>query len=88
MAAFGLFALITTTNVIVSPALAQPPPPPPGPPHGGPGLGWLGPAIVGGAILGGLAAPPPGYARECWFERRRFFDEYGRPYVRRVRVCN
>ena len=92
MAAVGLFALVATTDLMMSPALAQPPPGPPGgPPPGRPGPrggGWIGPAIIGGAILGGMAATAPGYARECWYERRRVVDEYGRRYVRRVRVCN
>jgi|SwirhirootsSR2_FD_contig_61_1097360_length_579_multi_3_in_0_out_0_1 hypothetical protein len=95
MAAVGLLALVATTDLIMSPAMAQPPPGPPGgpPPGGGPrpggGGGWIGPAIVGGAILGGMAATArPGYARECWYEKRRVVDEYGRRYIRRVRVCS
>ena len=97
MAAVGLIALVAATDLMMSPAMAQPPPGPPGgggpggPPPGGPrgprGGGWIGPAIVGGAILGGMAATAPGYARECWYEKRRVVDEYGRRYIRRVRVC-
>lgn len=88
MAAVGLFGLIATTGLMTGSALAQ---------HGHHhhhghhgGGGWIGPAIIGGALLGGLAATAPayGYARECWLERRRFVDEYGRHFVRRVRVCN
>ena len=51
MAAVGLLALVATTDLIMSPAMAQPPPGPPGgpPPGGGPrpggGGGWIDPLL-------------------------------------------
>ncbi|MCC2097856.1 MAG: hypothetical protein KDJ29_13240 [Hyphomicrobiales bacterium] len=51
------------------------------------GLGILGLGLAGAAAA---ANSRPAYeARECWWERRNIYNEYG-DYVgrRRVRVCN
>lgn len=52
--------------------------------------GWHygGAALVGGLALGALAASSyPAYA-DCYTVRRRLVDDYGRVFVRRVRVCD
>jgi len=60
------------------------------------GGGWIGPAIIGGLALGAFAAsrpyygyPPYGYdVGPCVLERRIVgYTAWGRPIVRRVRVC-
>lgn len=48
--------------------------------------------IGGGLLLGALIAnsnaqPRYYYDRRCWTERRRVYDAYGYPVLRRVRVC-
>jgi hypothetical protein len=50
--------------------------------------------LIGGLALGAIAANaarPVYYQRpvysDCWFERRRIVNRYGRANIRRVRVC-
>jgi hypothetical protein len=54
--------------------------------------GYVGAGLVGGLALGALAASAataaPVYATDCYTVRRRFYDDYGNMYVRRVNVCD
>lgn len=70
--------------------------------HRGGGWGYGGAAaagLVGGLALGAIAAPAygggygyaPAYGygySDCFIERQRVYDAWGRPIIRRVRVCN
>ena len=68
--------------------------------HRGGGWGYGGAAaagVVGGLALGALAAPAYGYGAPaygyggyggCYIERQQVYDAWGRPFIRRVRVCN
>jgi hypothetical protein len=58
--------------------------------RGGGGGGGAAAAIIGLGVLGAIAAGSAASARpaECWYERQRVVDDWGRPMgVRRVRVC-
>ena len=56
--------------------------------HRGGGFGFVAPAIIGGLALGAAASHYGyGYGRECWVQRRVFVDDWGRRFVRPVRVC-
>lgn len=56
--------------------------------YGGRGYGGFG---IGAGIATGLALGAYGanryYADDCWIQRRVVVDQYGRRYVRPVRVC-
>ncbi|WP_020179011.1 hypothetical protein [Methylopila sp. M107] len=55
------------------------------------GYGYGAAALGGGLLLGAIIASNNrgyGYARDCWVERRRGYDAYGYPVVRRIRVCD
>jgi hypothetical protein len=56
--------------------------------------GAVAAGLIGGLALGAIAANaarPVYYQRpvysDCWFERRRIVNRYGRANIRRVRVC-
>ena len=58
--------------------------------HGGGGIGFIAPAIIGGLALGAAAShynQGYGYGPRCWVQRRAFVDQWGRQFVRPVRVC-
>lgn len=49
--------------------------------------GAIAAALIGGIALGAiLAGSQRGYARSC-VAKQRAYNAYGRPYIRRVRVC-
>ena len=50
--------------------------------------GAVAAGVIGGLALGALAAGAarPAYG-DCYIERRRFVDEWGRTFIRRERVC-
>ena len=51
--------------------------------------GYGAAAIGGGLLLGAIiASNSRAYAADCWVERRKFYDAYGYPYIRKVRVCD
>lgn len=60
-------------------------------PFGAVALGLAGAAVVGSAVAAsnGYYGPGPAYVEggACYVTRRRFVDDYGYTYVRRVRVC-
>lgn len=59
--------------------------------HGGHrGHYGYGAAAVGGGLLLGaiIASNSRADAADCWVEKRRGYDAYGYPVVRRVRVCD
>ena len=55
--------------------------------HGHRGIGFFAPAFIGGLALAG-AASHYGYGHECWIQRRVVIDQWGRQFVRPVRVCS
>ena len=63
---------------------------------GGGGFGGaIAAGVIGGIALGALAASRPAYAAPayyygptCYFRTKRFVDDYGNPYFKRVRFCD
>ncbi|MDR4305019.1 hypothetical protein IHQ68_00050 [Chelatococcus sambhunathii] len=50
--------------------------------------GYGAAAIGGGLLLGAIIASNRAYAADCWIEKRKFYDAYGYPYFRKIRVCD
>ena len=56
----------------------------------GGGIGFIAPAIIGGLALGAAAShygQGYGYGPRCWVQRQAVIDQWGRQFVRPVRVC-
>lgn len=57
--------------------------------HGHGHYGYGAAAIGGGLLLGAIiASNSRAYAADCWVEKRKFYDAYGYPYFRKIRVCD
>ena len=56
--------------------------------RGGGGIGFIAPAIIGGLALGAAASHyGHGYGERCWVQRQAVIDQWGRQFVRPIRVC-
>ena len=50
--------------------------------------GLIAGAIVGGIVTHAARSHGHGYYRECWYETRKRWDEYGHPYYVKVKLCD